>query len=157
MAALVPLVASCLSCSPPDRTHWLYPFLVLLFSVNIKNTKGMSLYETQQRLPSGAVRRRNVLLSEKMLPDESWAAASRRGILEELGSVLPADPEIDVLEDTYDMCTETRVSGSYPGLRTQYTCHKVEASVSGLPEGDFETSEERPDGVLLSSWSWRNA
>ena len=128
---------------------------VSIISVNIKNEQGLSLYEAEQRLPNGVKRRRNLLLSEKILPDESWWAASRRGIQEELGSVLDAESRIEVLDDTLEVSTETRTSGSYPGLKTEYRCHKVEARVSGLPAGDFETSEKRGDGTLLSSWQWR--
>lgn len=128
---------------------------VSIISVNIKNKQGLSLYEAEQRLPNGATRRRNMPLAEKILPDESWWAASQRGIKEELGSVLNAESRIEVLGDTLEVSTETRTSGSYPGLKTEYRCHKVEARVTGLPEGNFETSETRRDGVLLSSWQWR--
>lgn len=127
---------------------------VAIISVNIKNSQGLSLFETEQRLPSGVTRRRNLLLSEKILPNESWSAASRRGIREELGSVLPTDASVEVLDDTLEVRTETRISGSYPGLQTQYRCHKVEARVSGLPDGPFVTTEERPDGLLQSTWEW---
>lgn len=131
--------------------------MVSIISVNIKNKEGQSLYETRQRLPGGGVRERNLLLSEKLLPDESWKAASKRGIQEELGSILPENPEIHVLDDTYSKSTEKSTSSSYPGLCTEYVCHKVEARVSGLPDTDFVTEEKRPDGVLLSSWAWRHA
>mmetsp|Transcript_11427 Transcript_11427/g.31950 ORF Transcript_11427/g.31950 Transcript_11427/m.31950 type:complete len:231 (-) Transcript_11427:210-902(-) len=127
---------------------------VSVISVEIKNKQGQRLVETEQRLPTGVVRQRHLLLSEKLLPNESWTAASRRGIQEELGSVLPPDARIDVMEDTYEQRTETRLSGSYPGLKTQYQCHKVEARVSGLPDGPFVTTEQRADGLLQSSWSW---
>ena len=127
---------------------------VSVVSVEIKNNQGQRLFETEQRLPTGVVRQRHLLLSEKLLPNESWAAASRRGIREELGSVLPTNARIEVLDDTYESRTETRTSGSYPGLKTQYLCHKVEARVSGLPDGSFVTTEQRPDGLLQSSWSW---
>jgi hypothetical protein len=129
--------------------------MVAVISVNITNRKGLSLYEAKQRLPSGKLRERNLLLSEKLLPHETWIEAGRRGILEELGSVLPSHPEIDILSDTYSMNTEKSMSGSYPGLLTEYTCHKVQANVMGLPETDFTTEEQRPDGVLISEWSWR--
>ena len=131
--------------------------MVSIISVNIKNKRGQSLYETRQRLPGGGVRERNLLLSEKLLPNESWKDATRRGIMEELGSILPENPDIDVLDDTYSKNTEKSTSSSYPGLCTEYVCHKVEARVSGLPETDFMTEENRPDGVLLSSWAWRHA
>lgn len=127
---------------------------VSVISVEIKNKQGLSLFETKQRLPSGVVRQRHLLLSEKLLPNESWAAASRRGIREELGSVLPTAARIEVLSDTLEVRTESRTSGSYPGLKTQYECYKVEARVSGLPDGPFVTTEQRADGLLESTWSW---
>jgi hypothetical protein len=131
--------------------------MVSIISVNIKNKQGQSLYEAKQRLPGGGVRERNLFLSEKLLPNESWKAATRRGIVEELGSILPENPDIYVLDDTYSTSTERSTSSSYPGLCTEYVCHKVEARVSGLPETDFMTEENRPDGVLLSSWAWRDS
>ena len=56
--------------------------MVSIISVNIKNKQGQSLYEAKQRLPGGGVRERNLFLSEKLLPNESWKAATRRGIVE---------------------------------------------------------------------------
>lgn len=44
--------------------------------------------EDFQVLPSGAVRRRGLPLSEKLLPGESWQDGVKRAILEELGSAL---------------------------------------------------------------------
>lgn len=45
---------------------------------------------------------------------------------------------------------------SYPGLPCLYRLHRVEARVQGLPEGEFETREQREDGWLVSRWSWRD-
>ena len=37
----------------------------------------------------------------------------------------------------------------------QYTIHKVQAQVAGLPSTDrFTTTEERPDGVMENHWLW---
>jgi hypothetical protein len=38
----------------------------------------------------------------------------------------------------------------------QYVCHRVDARVEGLPEGNFETVEERADGTLRLFWEWRD-
>lgn len=38
----------------------------------------------------------------------------------------------------------------------QYVCKRVSARVlSGLPEDDFSTQEERSDGLLEHCWVWR--
>jgi len=129
---------------------------VAIISVNIKNSKGQSLYEAKQKLPNGGVRERNILLSEKVFPGEGWVEATERGIREELGSILPPNPSINILKDTYHMSKEQSTSQSYPGLSTLYVCHKVQASVAGLPDSNFVTEEQRPDGVLRSYWEWRS-
>lgn len=129
---------------------------VAIVSVNITNDSGKSLFEAKQILPGGRVRERNLLLSEKMLPDEDPFDAAIRGIREELGSILPDNPVINIIKDTYSMSTEQHASTSYPGLCTEYVCHKVAATVDALPQHEnFVTEEARPDGVLLSSWEWR--
>jgi hypothetical protein len=33
----------------------------------------------------------------------------------------------------------------------------VNARVTGLPQGAFETREERPGGQLITRWVWRDA
>lgn len=37
----------------------------------------------------------------------------------------------------------------------QYICHRVNAKVPGLPEGNFITDERRADGLLRHIWEWR--
>jgi hypothetical protein len=49
-------------------------------------------------------------------------------VLEELGSVLAPEPEIRVDEATLDAWEETRVSESFPGLRTVYRLFQVHAT-----------------------------
>ncbi len=68
--------------------------LVSVVNVLISNSRGQALTEAQQVLPSGAVRERRKPLSEKLLPGERWQDGVLRGIKEELGSILPADPEV---------------------------------------------------------------
>lgn len=55
------------------------------------------LINTLQVLSNGAVKERNRELSEKFRSDESPAEAAARGILEELGPALGADPSIRLL------------------------------------------------------------
>jgi hypothetical protein len=47
-----------------------------------------------QVLPNGSRRTRGLPLSEKLLPGERWQEAVVRGIVEELGPVLPEDPQV---------------------------------------------------------------
>jgi hypothetical protein len=156
---------------------------VSVVNVRILNERGQELIERQQILPSGIIRNRQQPLGEKCLPDEAWVDAAKRGILEELGSVLPPDPVIRIDESTYVREEETKESQSYPGLEThvsktfhidssaaahryfylksyvdfvlQYACHKVQAHVPQLPQENFSTSEMRPNGVLTFFWEWR--
>lgn len=63
--------------------------------------------------------------------------------------------QISIDREKYHREVETRESQSYPGLISTYVCHRVEASVEGLPQGDFTTVEAREDGVLQHVWEWR--
>jgi len=47
-----------------------------------------------QILPNGNRRTRGLPLSEKLLPGERWQEAVVRGVVEELGPVLPSDPQV---------------------------------------------------------------
>ena len=92
---------------------------VSVVNVRIRNSKGQSLYEAGQILPTGTKRPRNLPLSEKMLPGEAWQAAAKRGVQEELGVILPRGAGVTLYEDTYERTEETKESQSYPGLQTE--------------------------------------
>lgn len=47
-----------------------------------------------QVLPNGSRRPRGLPLSEKLLPGERWQEAVVRGVVEELGPVLPTNPQV---------------------------------------------------------------
>ncbi|KAL4424892.1 hypothetical protein ABPG77_002115 [Micractinium sp. CCAP 211/92] len=132
---------------------------VSVLNVLLRNSKGQTLYEAEQVLPNGARRRRGLPLSEKLLPGERWQEAAVRGVLEELGPVLPQEPQaggVEVDEASMEESVETKESQSYPGLLSKYVCKRVSARVlSGLPEEDFSTEEERSDGILQHCWVWR--
>ena len=116
---------------------------------------GQALIETGQDLTGGRRRRRNRPPSEKMQPGESYLEAALRCLREELG-VKRSD--VDLLHDTYRRKRTEGPSPSYPGLRTRYTFHAVEARVKGLPDGDFSTPEktaEPGDPVEAHHWSWK--
>lgn len=129
---------------------------VSVLNVLLRNSKGQTLLEAEQVLPNGNRRSRGMPLSEKLLPGERWQDAAVRGIMEELGPVLPAEPQVEVNQEGMEETIETKESQSYPGLLTQYICKRVSACVlSGLPEHDFCTEEERSDGLLQHCWVWR--
>ncbi|KAJ9504760.1 hypothetical protein QJQ45_023741 [Haematococcus lacustris] len=96
-----------------------------------------------------------VPLSEKLIGDESWQEAVPRAVQEELGSALPEGYQVSLVEGSYRELQEVSSSMSYPGLPTKYTFHRVDASVTGLPAGPFETFEIRPVGRLITRWEWR--
>lgn len=128
---------------------------VSVVNVIISNNRGQTLVESQQVLPSGTVRPRNKPLSEKLLPGERWQDGVVRGVVEELGSVLPRKPEVTLDENSYEEVVEEKESQSYPGLYSKYVCHRVQAKVVGLPEDNFTTQEERGDGQLTHVWEWQ--
>ncbi|KAL6753894.1 hypothetical protein V8C86DRAFT_2717776 [Haematococcus lacustris] len=129
--------------------------VVRVLSLHILNTHGQVLYEAEQVLPDGRSRRRCVPLSEKLIGDESWQEAVPRAVQEELGSALPEGYQVSLVEGSYRELQEVSSSMSYPGLPTKYTFHRVDASVTGLPAGPFETFEIRPVGRLITRWEWR--
>ncbi len=51
-----------------------------------------------QVLPNGSRRPRGLPLSEKLLPGERWQEAVVRGVVEELGPVLPANPQVGTVQ-----------------------------------------------------------
>ena len=91
---------------------------VSVVNVRVRNSKDQVLYEAFQLLPTGSKRPRDLPLSEKMFPGENWKDAAARGIREELGPILPTDPQIDIEVDTYKRTDEKKESQSYPGLQT---------------------------------------
>ena len=92
---------------------------VSVVNVLIKNEKNEILYEALQIMPPlGIERRRNIPLSEKMFPGEHWRDAARRGVQEELCSVLVENAEISIDNATYMKSEEKKESQSYPGLVT---------------------------------------
>mmetsp|Transcript_691 Transcript_691/g.2077 ORF Transcript_691/g.2077 Transcript_691/m.2077 type:complete len:310 (-) Transcript_691:201-1130(-) len=131
--------------------------VVSVLNVFIKNKNGEVLMEEHQVRPCGTVRARGLPLSEKLKAGEDWHPAVHRAIHEELGSVLPDNPKIEIMSHTYRMAVETRTSNSYPGLHSQYHCHRVYATVEGLPQTQrFVSTEPRPNGILQNHWIWQS-
>ena len=100
-------------------------------------------------------RRRNRPLSEKLSAGEEWRECVERAVREELGSALKDDWSVDIVDDTYRLCVAEEISVSYPGLRSRFALHRVDAIVHGLPDEDeFESVEETPRGQLRATWKF---
>ncbi|CAN1251145.1 hypothetical protein LINPERPRIM_LOCUS7634 [Linum perenne] len=117
--------------TPPIRT-------LNVVTVRVIGKEDRVLVESHQELSDGSVRSRFRPLSEKMKPDESPESAVHRAIREELGSI---GGEVRIVPGSYREKVEERYSASYPGLPARYVLYSVDATVDGLPEGDFCTEE----------------
>ncbi|XP_057455762.1 uncharacterized protein LOC130746970 [Lotus japonicus] len=152
--------------TPPIRT-------VQVVTVRVTGKDGKFLVESHQELSDGNVRKRGRPLSEKMKPNEDPESAAVRAIREELGSLIGGGAEGDIVTidpNSYEMREEVRCSGSYPGLPGCYVLHTLNATVEGLPEGDFCTYEHdeysclddkkvanQAVGVRKHHWTWVSA
>lgn len=113
------------------------------------------LIEAHQGFTTGRRRARGWPPSEKMQPGEHYADAALRCLREELGV---EDGNARVKPETYRRKVSEEVAQSYPGLRTRYTFHIVDAIVPGLPEHDFETRELATgpgEPISVHYWQWR--
>ncbi len=116
------------------------------------------LVEAEQELDDESKRARNTPPSEKMKPGESVVAAATRCLQEELGV-----ESGNVSWHTATIRRSQRVtdSPSYPGLPTRYTFHSIEATVEGLPDGDFWHENlafaDGHDPIRRHRWAWRLA
>lgn len=114
------------------------------------------LLEAEQVMENGSRRFRKRPPSEKLKSGESYLEAARRCLQEELGV---APEAVRLRPESYEVNSELQVSSSYPGLLTEYSLHRVEASVTGLPDVTFwrenETAlAEAP--VKRHRWEWRD-
>lgn len=113
------------------------------------------LIEAHQDFRGGRQRSRGRPPSEKMKPGESYEEAALRCVAEELGV---GHDRVQLLPETYRRKVREEESGSYPGLRTRYTFHVVQANVEGLPPHDFSTAEgARGPGEPVDRhyWVWQ--
>ena len=115
---------------------------------------GMCLIEKEQIFGRNELkRRRNRPLSEKMNFGEHWRDCVERAVREELGSALGDGYFVETLDDTYKLCVSEETSVSYPGLRSRFALHRVDAIVHGLPDEDeFQSEETTHRGVLRATW-----
>lgn len=120
----------------------------------VARQNGRYLIEAEQELADGARRRRHIPPSEKMRSDEDVLEAARRGLREEL-HLNPDQIELDAA--SVQRRQREVPSLSYPGLTTRYLIHRVEATVSGLPEESFWRENRAFDGgdpVRRQRWVW---
>lgn len=113
------------------------------------------LIEVEQEFQRGGRRRRERPPAEKMRPGESVVEAAVRCLEEELG--VTAD-DVNVLVETYRQVSHEGSSQSYPGLRSRWHFHRIEAEVAGLPSTNFvtEESDSNPtDPIRRHFWAWR--
>lgn len=79
-----------------DTVRWCHVdgTLRLLVKNRTKYCMFQVLVEEKQVRPDGTVRQRGLPLSEKLMARESWRPAVRRAVAEELGSMLPKQPDV---------------------------------------------------------------
>ncbi|RMG95269.1 MAG: NUDIX hydrolase [Chloroflexi bacterium] len=133
--------------SPPLRR-------VNVVQLNIRRDNQV-LIEAAQEFCDGRLRHRNQPPSEKMKPGESYIDAALRCCQEELG----VSPErVQIIPDTHKIIDVETESISYPGLKTQYTFHIVDATIKNLPESAFWKENEvkdKGDPIRRHYWVWQ--
>lgn len=130
------------------------PLRVVHFVQVIIERNGRRLIEAEQELGDGTRRQRRIPPAEKMRPDEDVQAAALRGLQEELHITPDA---ATLFPQTYRQKQKQVDSPSYPGLLTQYTIHRIEAVVAGLPDEDFWREDEsfaHGAPVRRQRWTW---
>jgi hypothetical protein len=138
-----------------SRIHEDAPYRSLHVTQVIIRRGDRVLIEAEQAFKRGGRRCRKRPPAEKMRPGETVISASLRCLREELG--------IDVSQVTLrpESYRRTIVDGepqSYPGLRTRWHLHRIEAQVDGLPACDFVTEEAADnihDPIGRHFWEWQ--
>lgn len=120
----------------------------------IKNRLGKTLYEANQELKNGVIKKRMQIPSEKITKSETVLEAALRGILEELQI-----KESYILKNRVlpFFTQEIRKSASYPGLISCYNLFYVEFVIYELPNYSFITEEIKSnagDYVSTHFWEW---
>lgn len=114
------------------------------------------LIEAEQEFKDKRRRCRDIPPSEKIKQGENYLDAIFRCLREELHIDLD---HVEILPSTYHQEFSVRTSPSYPGLRTQYNFHIIEARVGELPGTDFwttETANNGQDPIKRHHWVWRD-
>ncbi len=111
------------------------------------------LIESKQEFADNRSRKRHWPPSEKLQIGERPEEAAKRCLFEELGL---RDDQIDSVIQKSEPIVEEKPSMSYPGLKTEYHLHVIEAKVSGLPQREFKTKEEPFSNDQLVKWhTWK--
>ena len=129
---------------------------VVVVEITSKSKPNKKLIEYEQTLPSGATRRRERFLSEKIMSGkgETPLEAAKRGIREELGNALDANAVVSIDETSLRLKEEDCSSSqSYRDLPTRYRFYEVKAEIEGLPvDSDAFTSVETCGTKAV--WKW---
>jgi len=129
---------------------------VVVVEITSKAKPNKKLIEYEQTLPSGATRRRERFLSEKIMSGkgETPLEAAKRGIREELGNALDANAVVSIDETSLRSKEEDWSSSqSYRDLPTRYRFYEVKAEIEGLPvDSDAFTSVETCGTKAV--WKW---
>lgn len=126
--------------------------LVRLVKVIIRQEDKI-LVEVNQEFGENQQRYRGLPPAEKIKPYETPSEAALRCLQEEL-QVEPDQVQLGAVSEARARISDSQ---SYPGLPTRYLTYEVEAQVTGLPNGDFWTTEaEHADGdpVRNHHWQW---
>lgn len=137
---------STLQADPPLRCVEVVEVLV--------EREGQRLIETAQHFADGRIRERGRPPSEKLKPGETPLAAAQRCLVEELAI---DSARITVASQAITQRISLDDSGSYPGLKTQYTFYRVHLQVDGLPQTTFttiNTAHDHGDPVTAHQWAW---
>ncbi len=120
--------------------------------VNIEN-KGKLLFEESQKMKNGFIRQRNKLPREKIKQNEEVIEAAYRCLKEEINLEVEDFTIIKVCETPK---VYTKVSASYPNLKTRYLHYDIFVSTDKLPNENFTTKEngEEHDPVDIHYWAW---
>lgn len=112
------------------------------------------LIEAGQEFGDHRQRARHHPPSEKLESGETHQAAALRCLEEELGVQPQA---VQLIHATYRQRQTETDSLSYPGLKSRYQFHIIEARVEGLPSIPFwttETDTNLTDPVKKHYWTW---
>lgn len=112
---------------------------------------GLQLVEAYQQFSDGRRRERGLRpVSEKFKPGEDRLTVTKRALQEELGFSAREVEEIAITLDSA-IVRETKESPSYPGLTTQYICHRA---IACLPFHlcKAEYVEVQPDKKTVFIW-----
>jgi len=129
---------------------------VVVVEITSKSKPNKKLIEYVQTLPSGATRKRERFLSEKIMTGkgEGPLEAAERGIREELGAALSPTATIRIDKNSLLAKEEFATSSlSYRRLPTRYRFYEVKAEIEGLPVDEDTFASEETCGTK-AVWKW---